>query len=170
MAIRPTKWAGAAAFACVCSLSAAAASAATYVVKTSNPANQTFTTASGAQLVNLGEGNGSILRVPTVGPSTRLVILFNGEYSVAGPNHVDWLRVEILVDGVVAPPSGGFGHALCTSDGDNALDNWITAASDASLVVGPGVHAVQLRGQVQGGAATDWWLGDLSLIVIAQNQ
>ena len=147
-------------------LAASPAIAKTLITKTSFSGNQTFEASAGPHLINLGEGNGAALTVNTAVPS-RLVILFNAECSVAAPTNSDWLHVEILVDGVAAPPSGG-DQALCTSDGDSALDNWVTAASDTAVDVGAGTHTVQLRGSLVGSgvAGDDWWIGDLSLIVI----
>ena len=168
MTLRSGRWACASVLVGVCLLAAVSAFAATYITKTSSNTNQTFETALDPQFVDLGEGHGTSLAVRTVGPTTRLLILFNAECTVAGTTHGDFLRLEILVDGSSVPPSGG-GHALCTSDGDSALDNWVTAASDVSVLVGPGTHTVQLRGSLAGlgVALDDWWIGDLSLIVIA---
>ena len=148
---------------------AAQASAGTRIAKTSYSGNQVFEHATDPHLLDLGEGHGTALSVTTAGPA-RLVLQFNAECSVAGATNDQYLRVEILVDGVAAPPSGG-NHALCTSDGDSTLDNWVTAASDASVDVAAGPHTIELRGQLFGAgvAGNDWWIGDLSLIVIAKD-
>jgi hypothetical protein len=161
------------ALACVCSFSVSVAWAGTYILKTSRPGNQTFEESTDPHLLDLGESHGTSLSVQTAGPATRLLILVNAECTVAGTTTEDWLRVEILVDGIVLTPSGGLGHAVCTADADGLLNNWVMAASDASTVVGAGTHTVELRGSLAFGAGVpgaDWWIGDLSLIVIANNE
>ena len=165
-----SRWGGTAALACACAFTTPIL-AATYVTKTSRHGNQQFEAGTDPHFIDLGESHGTSLTVRTVGATTRLLILLNAECTVAGLTHVEFLNLEILVDGVAAVPSG-IGHAFCTSDGDGSLDNWVTAASDASVVVGAGTHSVQLRGSLTGAgvAGNDWWLGDLSLIVIANQQ
>jgi hypothetical protein len=147
---------------------AAAAPAATRITKTSYSGNQSFEASLGPQLIDLGEGNGTSLSVETAG-SARLSILFNAECAVASPNHTTYLQVEIRVDGSAVGPT--LGHALCAGDGDSALNNWITAASDAVVDVAGGTHTIELRGTLFGTGTPgfDWWIGDLSLIVIAND-
>lgn len=156
----------AALFVCACSLSATTASAATSIIKTSNTDNQTFERSTDPHLLDLGEGHGTALTLAAAVPA-RLLIYFNAECSVASTTHFDGLRVEILVDGLVTPPTGP-SIMFCTADGDGTLDNWVTAAADASVDVGAGTHTIELRGHMIGVGVVgdDWWIGDLSLIVI----
>ena len=158
----------------VCALGASLAlgiagegSAASWIVKTSRPGNQIFDESAGPQLLDLGEGHGTTFTFFTGGP-TKLAIFFNAECSVASNDANTWLDIDVLVDGaLVASPSDG-DNALCTSDGDGLLNNWVTASSDQEAVVlTPGSHSIQIQGQLQTAApGDDWWVGDLSLIVL----
>jgi hypothetical protein len=150
--------------------SASAGHAATLIFKTSYQGNQTFPAPSDPHFVDLGEGNGTsfTVRMPF---AARLAIFLTAECAVGAPDTNTWLQLDILVDGVEAPPTNGTGNAFCTSDGTAITDHWITAVSDASVDVAAGSHTIQLRGALTLDGPDDyWWIGDLSLIVIVKEQ
>ena len=126
-----------------------------------------FTVSDGAvHLIPLNNTGGTFFSFFTLRDNERVVISFNAECSVKGPNSFKWLNIDILVDGVMAPPSSN-DNAFCTSRGDNLLVGWVSAVTIVVFVVpDPGLHLVQVRGNLVGfGAGDQWRIDDIAVIV-----
>jgi hypothetical protein len=111
-----------------------------------------------------GGAAGTDLVVSTPGV-TELAVFFNAECTVDAPDDSTWLAIEILVNGVLIPPTG-VDRAFCTSTGDNALQHWVSAAANVYRLVGAGNHVVRVRAQLVGEVAGDnGRIDDTSIIV-----
>jgi hypothetical protein len=129
------------------------------------------------------EACATVTLVPTTGASTsmpfvavadnqRVVVTFTAECSVKAPNTSTWLNIDILIDGVEAPPSQTTDNAFCTSRGNNVLDGWVSASLSVVFVVpAPGLHNVVVRGSLVGcsDATDDQWRIDDATTVIQAN-
>jgi len=90
-------------------------------------------------------------------------ITYNAECGVLGPRQA-WVSVSILVDGVEANPKGGADTAFCTAT-NTANYSWVSAARQSIITLPTaGAHSVQILVDLNNGA-TNWWLGDTSLVV-----
>ena len=148
----------------ICGLALAAVASvplyAAIVVAARHPGNFTFTvagtpvpiTAAGATFVQFS-GSG------------QHAITFSAECETTGA----WLSIEILVDGVALPPTGGRAtRSAPTVRPLRVLDGWTTASyTVATGTLANGVHTVQIRGTVvaNGGTSDTGWLSDTSLVV-----
>lgn len=119
-------------------------------------------TGTGATFISLTNGGATALNFSTPGANKVIKITYNAECSALGPS--GWTSVEILVDGVAAEPNSGTLFAFCTQPVANATV-W-TGATRQSIITVPaaGNHSVQVRVNNNSGA-TQWWLGDSSLVV-----
>jgi len=101
------------------------------------------------------------------GSANRLVkITYNAECGVLGPTGT-WISVTILVDGVEANPQNNIDFAMCTSTGTGSF-LWVGAVRQSLIrVPAAGTHNVQIVVDLVAGA-TNWWLGDTSLVVETQ--
>jgi hypothetical protein len=79
----------------------------------------------------------------TVGHNARLLMHFTDEAGCAGPTAGDWCDVEILVDGVEAPPGAGTDYAIDTSDGSGGF-KWVGAGLNRNKKVAAGTHTVSV--------------------------
>lgn len=153
-------WGGLAAL--VGSWPAGDASAATRIFKTSNSGAQVGTVTT---LLNLGEGNGTAFTID-VPASARLAIFFNAECATDMLDSGDFVDIDLRVDSVVIPPSTG-GNALCAGGTGGGIDNWVTGASDGVTDVSAGTRTIEVEVELFGESPGDqWWIDDLSLIVI----
>lgn len=111
----------------------------------------------------------------TAEPNTRVMITFNAECAVDGPE-TRWVDIDILVNPAgptaeyaVSPSNGD--NAFCSGNGTTttpssyALDGWVSAATVvAPLLPQAGNHTVRIR--VNGANAGVTRLDDMSLTVI----
>jgi hypothetical protein len=110
-----------------------------------------------------GAGTDLLISTPAV---TELSLLFNAECSVDAADDSTYIAIEIIVNGVVIPPTG-IDRAFCTSTGDNALQHWVSAEANAYRVVGAGNHIIRARAQLVGEVAGDnGRIDDTSMIVL----
>jgi hypothetical protein len=72
----------------------------------------------------------------------------------------------VLVDGIEANPKNGTDFALCSAASTTTFA-WVGAVRQSVTRVTAGTHTVQIRVDLLNGA-TNWWLGDTSLVVEAQ--
>jgi hypothetical protein len=107
----------------------------------------------------------NFLTFRTTRVSQKVIIQYNAECSVAGQDDSTWLDIDIVVDGVAAPPSNG-DNAFCTSLAGHAGSRWVSAITSAVMVVpSPGSHLLQVRGSFGFGhhnAGDFWWVDDSS--------
>lgn len=98
----------------------------------------------------------------------KVIIQFSAECSVSGKDDDTWLDIDIVVDGVAAPPSNG-DNAMCTSLAGHAGSRFVSAITTAVVVVpSPGSHLLQVRGSFgfsHFSAGDFWWVDDSSTIV-----
>jgi hypothetical protein len=79
----------------------------------------------------------------TVSHPARLLMHFTDEAGCAGPTAGNWCDVEILVDGVEAPPGAGTDYAIDTSDGSGTF-KWVGGALNRNKKVAAGTHTVKV--------------------------
>jgi hypothetical protein len=117
--------------------------------------------------VDLDNSSKNSLAFSTSEPNRLIKITYNAECAVLGPPQ-SWLSVTILVDGVEANPASGTSFGFCTSL-PNGVDYQWTGATRQSLIKVPneGAHFVQVLVDINNGA-TNWWLGDSSIVVEQQ--
>ena len=118
--------------------------------------------------------NSGSTRMPfvTTRDNQRVVVTFNAECSVKAPDFSTWLNIDILVDGIEAPPTQTIDNAFCTSHGNNTLDGWVSASTTGVFIVPePGLHSIQVRGSLIGCSDTsdDQWRIDDSSTIIQSN-
>jgi hypothetical protein len=118
-------------------------------------------------LVDLDNSSHTSLAFSTSTTNSLIKITYNAECGVLGPPE-SWLSVTILVDGVQANPASGAFFGFCTSL-PNGRDYQWTGATRQSLIRVPniGTHFVQVVVDINYGA-TNWWLGDSSIVVEQQ--
>ena len=135
---------------------------ASWIYKTSNTTIQLGT---GPALLDLGEGNGTsfIVEVPS---NARLAIFFNAECSTDMADLGDFVDIDLRVDGVTVSPTAG-AKALCSGGAGGLLEGRLTASSDGVTDVAPGTRTIEVEVDLFGESPGDqWWIDDLSLIVI----
>jgi hypothetical protein len=95
----------------------------------------------------------SLVAAVPAGQFRELVITHSFECAVEGADTITWFNTDILVNGVVVPPTNN-DNASCTSTPpDNnfgALDDWITTSQTVVRLVGGGNHTVLVRGNLVG--------------------
>ena len=96
----------------------------------------------------------------------KVIISYSAECAVKGGDNATYLDIDILVDGVAAPPSNS-DNAFCTDHKNNILGNWVSAVK---LVVArvrtPGAHSVQVQGTLRTFDAGDQWAVDDSATIV----
>jgi hypothetical protein len=82
---------------------------------------------------------------------TELVITHSFECAVEGNDRVTYFDIDILVDGLLVPPTNS-DNASCTSTPPDtnlpALDDWETTSQTVVRPVGGGLHQVIVRGRL----------------------
>jgi len=142
-------------------------SQATIFATTTNP--NPFSVSDGAahNIPLLSDGT-NFITFRTTRVNQKVIIQFNAECPVSGKDDFTWLDIDIVVDGVAAPPSNG-DNAMCTSLAGHAGSRWTSAITTAVVVVpSPGSHFLQVRGSFgfsHSNAGDFWWVDDSSLIV-----
>lgn len=109
-------------------------------------------------------GSTSTVIVTTV-DNQRIVIVYNAECTVTANDTTTWVSLSIFVDGALAAPSST-DKAHCTSNNNGS--NWVSAVATAVVVVqDPGLHRIQVQGQIQTGVAGNTArIDDTTLIVM----
>jgi hypothetical protein len=111
--------------------------------------------------VPLDDNNAPSLSFKTTAANKLIKITYNAECAVGGPAG-SWLSVTILVDGVEADPKSGTFFGFCTANG-SFLQYTGTVRQSLIKVPTAGTHNIQIIVDLNG--ATQWWLGDTSLVV-----
>ena len=93
-------------------------------------------------------------------------VTFSAECAVSG-NEIDWISLQIYVDGVIRPPTADVFDAFCGGDGTPDVDGWAThSISVGTQNLAAGAHTVRVEATVvnnSGGASG--WIADSSLVV-----
>ena len=112
------------------------------------------------------DGTNTSLKI-AVASTRTLAILFEAKCSVTARDDTTYVDIDILVDGVVVPPSHATDNALCTSTGNGALHHWVRAGANVARSVGAGTHTIEIRGTLHGFAAGEQWqVDDTSVVVV----
>jgi len=115
--------------------------------------------------IALNNSGATSVSFSTAAPNRVMKITYNAECGVLGAS--GWLSATIFVDGVQANPASGTSFALCTAESTSTF-HWAGAVRQSMITVpGPGVHTVQVLIDLNAGA-TEWWLGDSSIVVEQQ--
>lgn len=135
------------------------------VISTSTRLGNWSTNSPTAVFVPLNDGNATSVRF-SVSTERKVVITYSAECAVdaAADNNSAWLEITILIDGVPLRPTAGTSDAFCSSDGKVGFNNWVRPSVTGYLLVGPGIHTIQVQTSGLNGA-TGLWLGDTALIV-----
>ena len=90
------------------------------------------------------------------------VISYSAECETAG----DWISIQVIVNDLVVPPTGGTNDIFCSdNNNNNALDGGVTAHYSVATAKLPlGTHHVQIQATVVGGGSG--LLGDSALLVL----
>jgi hypothetical protein len=114
----------------------------------------------------LNDAGATSLAFKTTAANRLVKITYNAECGVLGPA-ASWVSVTVLVDGVEANPQNNTDFAMCTSTGTGSY-LWVGAVRQSLIrVPAAGTHNVQIVVDLLAGA-TNWWLGDTSLVVETQ--
>ncbi|MGH7264581.1 MAG: hypothetical protein ACREMB_06965 [Candidatus Rokuibacteriota bacterium] len=98
----------------------------------------------------------------TVMARSTLIVQFAAVCVVRAGDAVSSALVEILVDSIRL----GLNRALCTSVGQTTTDRGVGAVAQASIVVDPGTHVIQVLAKgVEIGTGESYTIDDLSLVV-----
>lgn len=101
----------------------------------------------------------------TTVPNQLVRVIYNAECAIDGPT-TNWLNDDILIDGVVLPPSNS-DNALCSGNGTAGLDGWTSVVTQVyARVPNAGVHTINVI--VQPSVATGWRIDDQSLVIDTQ--
>ena len=121
-----------------------------------------------AHLIPLDNAGATSINFTTSAPNQGVVITYNAECSVAGTDNQTWLDIDIILDGVIVPPSDD-DNAFCTDNATGGLTNWVSAvivvATKAPLA---GPHTVEVRGALHLFDAGDEFRLDDSTVVVTQ--
>ncbi len=123
-----------------------------------------YPTASRAVTLQLDPGGGTELRF--VNPADGWVsITFSAECSVMSTVARSYLGIDILIDGVVVPPTGG-DDAFCSSVNTTNVDSWTTASRTVAANLSAGAHRVKITaGVASTRSTTAGWIDDWSLLI-----
>jgi hypothetical protein len=112
-------------------------------------------------------GGATFLNFATTVANQRVVVFFNAECAVKGTDRNTQVNVDVLIDGVVAPPSNG-DDVFCADLGDNLLHHWARPSINVwRIIPQPGVHQVRVVSRMFNFNAGDQYrLDDSSTIVM----
>jgi hypothetical protein len=128
--------------------------------------NPNFFFDGNAHTIPLTDAGATSLTFSTTKANQRIVISYNAECGVAGLDNITYVDLDILVDGIAAPPSDS-DNAFCTDHGNGIRANWVSAVTTVVITVpNPGTHTVQVRGKLQHFDEGDSWSVDDSSTVI----
>jgi hypothetical protein len=147
-------------------MATAGASAETLRASATRLSNDTGNT-SGV-LKPLDDAGHTSLAFKTSASNSLVKITYNAECAVLGTGPQEWVTVSVFVDGVQANPQNGDDFALCTTLPNGVDFQWVGAVRQSLIKVPSiGTHNVQIVVDLNAGA-TEWWLGDTSLVVESQ--
>jgi hypothetical protein len=120
-----------------------------------------------AHLIPLLSNGTTAIRFSTGAANQKVIVTFNAECSVAGTDNMTWLDIDIMVDGVIIPPSNN-DNAFCTDHGTGSLSNWVSATVVGVYTVpSAGQHIVEVRGGLHVFDSGDAWrIDDSSTTVV----
>ena len=115
--------------------------------------------------IPLNSAGATTLAFSTTANNQAILIKYSAECGVRGTAASQWMDIDILVDGVVVPPTVGSSDAFCTTDKTFGSNSWVMAGVNALYTVPlKGAHTIQIQGKLNFGA-TVGHLGDSSLVV-----
>ena len=128
------------------------------------PANFSFATATA--LVPLTSTGATSLSW-NQGSAGKKILTFSAECSVDAPtgNNSAWVDLDIIVNGVVVPPTVGTSDAFCGANGIAGFDAWVRPSITVVVVGAAGANTAQVRARLNAGA-TGGWVSDTSTVII----
>ncbi len=134
-----------------------------------NPGNQIFTDGL-AHFLDLGTAlNGQDFMGFNTKKKSEVVVMFSAECSIQGGPGT-WLAIDIVIDGVSVEPTGS-ANAFCSGNHTNTTsDGWVSAAVNVATVLDPGFHNVSAVAEAFGGGSLDYWIGNLSMIILVSKR
>jgi hypothetical protein len=146
-------------------LALATAAASSYALKLSHVRPGNFTAGAGFTLVPLNAAGQTTIFF-NLGGASKKVLTYSAECSVDAPagNNFAWTDIDIIVNGVVVPPTAGSSDAFCSADGVAGFGGYVRASITVLINGVAGANSVNIRTTGQGGA-TGVWLGDSSLVI-----
>jgi hypothetical protein len=126
----------------------------------------TFVTDGLTHVVPLNDAGDTSITFKTSAPNKRVVISYSAECAVGGNDQLTFLDLDILVDGVAAPPSDS-DNAFCSGEGTVPRAHWASVVTVVvAQVPNAGTHTVQVRATLQKFNTGDSWSLDDSTIVV----
>jgi hypothetical protein len=117
-------------------------------------------------ILPLTDGGAKSISFTTSTPNQQVVISYSAECAVGGSDNITYVDLDILVDGVAAPPSDS-DNAFCTDRGNGIRANWASVITTVvAQVPSAGTHTVQVRGTLQHFEEGDEWSVDDSATVV----
>lgn len=141
----------------------AAASVAIVRVNATRPGN--WSSASAPVLVPLN-ANGATTIAFNSAAAGRRVLTYSAECSVDAPagNNFAWLDLDVVVNGIVVPPTVGSADAFCSADGVAGFGGYVRSSITVVISVIEGTNRIRIQARGNAGA-TGVWLGDSALVV-----
>jgi hypothetical protein len=118
-----------------------------------------------AHVISLNDAGAKSITFTTSAANQKVLISYSAECAVGGSDHITYLDLDILVDGVAAPPSNG-DNAFCSDDGSGIRAHWASVITVVVAQVPAGTHTVQVRGTLQNFNEGDEWSLDDSAIAV----
>ncbi|HXJ87435.1 MAG TPA: hypothetical protein VMS18_11500 [Candidatus Binatia bacterium] len=121
-------------------------------------------------VIPLTEAGATSISFTTTQANQRVAVSFSAECSVGGVHATTYLDLDILVDGVAAPPSDS-DNAFCAAHADPTAirANWVSAITVVvTTVPTPGQHVVQVRGTLRNMVDGDSWSVDDSATLVSK--
>lgn len=141
----------------------AAASVAIVRVNATRPGN--WSSAPAPVLVPLN-ANGATTIAFNSAAAGRRVLTYSAECSVDAPagNNFAWLDLDVVVNGIVVPPTVGSADAFCSADGVAGFGGYVRSSITVVISVVEGTNRIRIQARGNAGA-TGVWLGDSALVV-----
>jgi hypothetical protein len=118
------------------------------------------TSRAAVQVTNAGSTSVKF-KVPVSG--LRVAITYSAHCGAEGPLG-GFINIDIVVDGVVIPPTDFGSDIFCSTDSTTAIDTFIRASIIGTKTLAPGKHTVEVFAEPMGGA-TSFQLGASTLLV-----
>lgn len=91
------------------------------------------------------------------------VLTFSAECAVAAPaSYGSWVDLDIIVNGVVVPPTATGSDAFCSSNG--GWDYWVRASISVPITLQTGYNSVRVRASLHAGA-TEGWISHIAIVI-----
>jgi len=133
---------------------------------TATRGNPDFFSDGAPHFIPLTDSGATAISFTTTKPNQKVVISYSAECSVRTTSTLSYLDLDILVDGVAAPPSDS-DNAFCSYHGSSDPGGWLSAVTIVvARVPSAGTHTLQVVGTLRNpGVGEQWSLDDSATIV-----